>query len=161
MNGYNNNTFEVNSMIYSCNRLLMSFNNFKVFNLVIVFLMMHITSKNYVKARNSIICDNDSHQLHQRDHHQQAQYRQKHQQQVDVSDPPFIEYYMEHQVSEKEARKIISQIKSDELEKPSMPWCEQCTPTIRSYCMAPSFLRDHCCCDQRHEKGKNIVNFLG
>lgn len=141
------NIYEANSMP-SCNRPLLPLVNLKVFSLLIVFLMMHITGKNYVKARNAAICDNHPH------HQQQQQNRQQHSQQVDISDPPYLEYFMEHEVTEKEAKEIIYQIRADELDKQPHLWCERCTPAMRTYCMGPQFLRDHCCCDQRHEKGE-------
>lgn len=137
-------------MLYGCNHILFSFDNLKVFNLLIVFLMMHITGKNYVKARNPAICNTPHDNSHHHQHHKQS---------VEELEPPFTEYHMEHGVTEKEAREIINQIKSDELEKPQKPWCEQCTTKVRNYCMGPSFLRDHCCCDQRHVKGK-FINYI-
>lgn len=145
-------------MLFGCNHILFSFdNNLKVFNLFIVFLMMHITiGRNYVNARNHAICDSHvDHNNNNVDHHQHVSYRQKQEQVIEESEPPFLEYFMEHEVTEKEAKEIINQIKADELEKPSKPWCEKCTSTIRNYCNGPSFLRDHCCCDQRHEKGND------
>uniref|UniRef100_A0A336LJA1 CSON002924 protein n=1 Tax=Culicoides sonorensis TaxID=179676 RepID=A0A336LJA1_CULSO len=65
----------------------------------------------------------------------------------------FIEYYMDHQVSEKEARKTLSlmmdQDKDFDNKKP-VPYCEKCTEQIEKYCLGPLFLKDHCCCDFRH-----------
>lgn len=70
---------------------------------------------------------------------------------------PFIEYFMEHQVTEKEARDTMSLLSRDDKEfynKKPMSWCDPCTDRIRNYCLGPTFLKDHCCCDFRHETGK-------
>lgn len=69
---------------------------------------------------------------------------------------PFIEYYMEHEVTEKEARHTLALLmrrdKDFDNKKP-VPYCEKCTEQINKYCLGPTFLKDHCCCDFRHETG--------
>lgn len=71
-----------------------------------------------------------------------------------TAEPPFMEYFMEHQVTEKEARLAIKEMPESEFSKKAMPFCDVCTEKIRNYCLGPIFLRDHCCCELRHEQGK-------
>lgn len=78
------------------------------------------------------------------------------------TEKPFIEYYMEHEVTEKEARHTMALLmrrdKDFDNKKP-MSYCEKCTEMIQKYCQGPIFLKDHCCCDFRHETGK-LLDFI-
>lgn len=91
---------------------------------------------------------------------------------------PFVEYYIEHNVSQADAKrsffdvgiKLLDGVYCIEFpinhmhcskrfviisftEKPTPPWCPPCTDKVNNYCLSGKMLDDHCCCDSRHGKG--------
>jgi hypothetical protein len=71
------------------------------------------------------------------------------------SDKPMesiVEYYKDHEVTEKQARESLRLMKSEELQTPAH--CKACTNEQQRYCRSNDLLRDHCCCNQSHKKGK-------
>ncbi|XP_055677070.1 uncharacterized protein LOC129786232 [Lutzomyia longipalpis] len=64
----------------------------------------------------------------------------------------YEEYYLEHSVSQKDAKKSLKEIieKSKNYQRPA--YCGECTSSIQKYCLSPHLLHDHCCCDLRHGK---------
>uniref|UniRef100_A0A1B0C8M6 CCC domain-containing protein n=2 Tax=Lutzomyia longipalpis TaxID=7200 RepID=A0A1B0C8M6_LUTLO len=66
----------------------------------------------------------------------------------------YEEYYLEHSVSQKDAKKSLKEIieKSKNYQRPA--YCGECTSSIQKYCLSPHLLHDHCCCDLRHGKGE-------
>lgn len=102
--------------------------------------------------RNSLICNETSH------HSGKMLALRAVSTAASSTEKPFIEYYMEHEVTEKEARHTMALLmrrdKDFDNKKP-VPYCEKCTEQIQKYCLGPTFLKDHCCCDFRHETGKS------
>ncbi|XP_063705896.1 uncharacterized protein LOC134834987 [Culicoides brevitarsis] len=95
--------------------------------------------------RNSLICNDTTHE-----HHPHYAKLVK----TTTTEKPFIEYYMEHEVTEKEARhtmQLLMRRDKDFDNKRPVRYCEKCTEQIQKYCLGPTFLKDHCCCDFRHE----------
>lgn len=66
---------------------------------------------------------------------------------------PIVEYYKDHEVTEKQARESLRLMKGDEEFKPPAH-CKPCTNEQQRYCRSDDLLRDHCCCNQSHKKGK-------
>ncbi|GAB0096510.1 hypothetical protein DMENIID0001_120340 [Sergentomyia squamirostris] len=60
----------------------------------------------------------------------------------------YEEYYLEHSVSEKEAKKSLKELLTKNYQRPA--YCSECTSSIKKYCLGPHLLQDHCCCDLRH-----------
>lgn len=77
---------------------------------------------------------------------------------VDVDRPTplsvqnFTEYFIEHNVTQRDAG-ISFRLHADDLLKKKAPaWCTRipCTTKILQYCLGTDMLHDHCCCDSRH-----------
>lgn len=104
--------------------------------------------------RNSLICNDTS-------HHSAAAAKMLALTDIKVTTTttvkPFTEYYLEHEVTEKEARQMFAELMARDKDfdrKKPLPYCDKCTEQIHKYCLGPIFLKDHCCCDFRHEAGK-------
>lgn len=65
---------------------------------------------------------------------------------------PFVEYYIEHNVSEGAAKQSFFEVGVKLIDDKPMAWCPKCTEDILNYCYSRSLLDDHCCCDSRHGK---------
>jgi len=66
----------------------------------------------------------------------------------------FTEYFIEHNITQKEAMTAF-RLQADDLLKSKIPaWCARlpCNSTILRYCLGHGMLHDHCCCDSRHGK---------
>ncbi|XP_055303473.1 uncharacterized protein LOC129569087 isoform X1 [Sitodiplosis mosellana] len=63
---------------------------------------------------------------------------------------PFVEYYIEHNVSQRDAKRSFFEIGIKLLDEKPLRWCMQCTDQIINYCLSGKMLDDHCCCDSRH-----------
>lgn len=62
------------------------------------------------------------------------------------------EYFKDHEVTEKQARESLRLMKEDEFKPPAH--CRPCTKEQKQYCNSEFLLKDHCCCNQSHKKGK-------
>jgi hypothetical protein len=62
------------------------------------------------------------------------------------------EYYKDHEVSEKTARESLRVMTEVDFQPP--PHCAECTAEQKQYCQSRELLKDHCCCNQSHRKGK-------
>ncbi|CAO1321646.1 unnamed protein product [Diamesa hyperborea] len=76
--------------------------------------------------------------------------RSKKRQADEVESVTFIEYYMDHEVTEKEARDNLRQLKETEFAAPA--FCKPCSQENIKYCHSDAMLQDHCCCNQGHKK---------
>ncbi|XP_059611584.1 uncharacterized protein LOC132258329 isoform X2 [Phlebotomus argentipes] len=64
----------------------------------------------------------------------------------------YEEYYLEHSVSEKDAKKSLKESIEASAQNQRPAYCGECTSAIRKYCLSSHLLSDHCCCDLRHGK---------
>lgn len=64
----------------------------------------------------------------------------------------FAEYFLDHQVSEKQARDSLLHMNSDAFVNPAH--CKPCTHEEKQYCKSENLLKDHCCCNQGHRIGE-------
>lgn len=67
-----------------------------------------------------------------------------------------VEYYKDHEITEKQARESLKLMKDSEFQNPEH--CKPCTEEHRRYCHSDYLLKDHCCCNQSHQKGKHLRN---
>lgn len=63
-----------------------------------------------------------------------------------------VEYYKDHEISEKQARENLRNMRDDDFITPAH--CKACKAEHRKYCHSENLLKDHCCCNQSHNKGK-------
>ena len=68
---------------------------------------------------------------------------------------PIVEYYFEHEVTEKDARKVIADFVENGKSAKRPPYCDECTSEDKLYCNSRAFISDHCCCDHRHGRGES------
>ena len=61
-----------------------------------------------------------------------------------------VEYFKDHEVSEKQARNSLRGI--DDFSTPAR--CKKCSREHLKYCHSENLLKDHCCCNQSHNKSK-------
>lgn len=54
-----------------------------------------------------------------------------------------------------QARDSLRLMKDDEFQKPAH--CRPCTEEHQRYCHSKNLLKDHCCCNQSHKKGKQTT----
>jgi hypothetical protein len=66
----------------------------------------------------------------------------------------YVEYHKDHEISEKQSRKSLENMPEAEFVTPGH--CKPCKPEHETYCFSPNLLKDHCCCNQGHAKGKFI-----
>lgn len=64
---------------------------------------------------------------------------------------PIIEYFKDHEVTERQARESLRRMTDVDFQRPSH--CK-CTDDDFRYCYSSELLKDHCCCNQSHQKGK-------
>ncbi|CRL02992.1 CLUMA_CG016247, isoform A [Clunio marinus] len=64
----------------------------------------------------------------------------------------FVEYFKDHEVSEKQARENLRGLKENDFATPA--YCKACSLEHRKYCISENLLKDHCCCNQSHNKGE-------
>lgn len=67
-------------------------------------------------------------------------------------DSVIVEYFKDHEVTERQARDSVRLMKEDEFQPPAH--CKPCTNDQKRYCHKDDLLKDHCCCNQSHKKGK-------
>jgi hypothetical protein len=72
--------------------------------------------------------------------------------QSDTYHETVIEYYKDHEVTEKQARDSLRSMKESEFVPPAH--CKPCSSEHKRYCSSENLLKDHCCCNQSHKKGK-------
>jgi hypothetical protein len=70
-----------------------------------------------------------------------------------VTEGTIVEYYKDHEVTEKQARDSLITMKDDEFLSPSHCKPSMCTDSNQQYCRSENLLKDHCCCNQSHKKG--------
>lgn len=62
-----------------------------------------------------------------------------------------VEFYKDHEVTEYKARESLRQMTQEDFLQPAH--CRACTNEQKNYCKSPALLKDHCCCNQSHNKG--------
>lgn len=67
-------------------------------------------------------------------------------------EPVVVEYFKDHEVKTEDARNSLRLMKEDEFQQPAH--CRPCTKEHKQYCNSDFLLKDHCCCNQSHKKGK-------
>lgn len=65
-----------------------------------------------------------------------------------------VTYYKDHEISEKQARENLKMLKASDFLKPA--YCSACSKEHIKYCHSDNMLKDHCCCNQSHNKGEII-----
>jgi hypothetical protein len=75
--------------------------------------------------------------------------------QSDKSQSTVVEYYKDHEITEKQARESLRRMTNDDFQSPAH--CKPCTEEHHRYCYSSELLKDHCCCNQSHQKGKHTV----
>lgn len=63
-----------------------------------------------------------------------------------------VEYFKDHEISEKQARENLRSMHENDFATPAH--CQKCTAEHKSYCYSENMLKDHCCCNQSHNKGE-------
>lgn len=63
-----------------------------------------------------------------------------------------VEYFKDHEVTEKQARDSLRLMKDDDFLTPDH--CKPCKDKDIQYCNSENLLKDHCCCNQSHKKGE-------
>lgn len=63
-----------------------------------------------------------------------------------------VEYFKDHEISEKQARENLRSMRDSDFATPAH--CKKCTAEHKSYCYSEHMLKDHCCCNQSHNKGE-------
>ncbi|XP_055522763.1 uncharacterized protein LOC129716945 [Wyeomyia smithii] len=66
---------------------------------------------------------------------------------------PIVEYFKEHEVSEKDSRIALEKLNLDEVIKVPA-WCDECGIEKIHFCHSTAFINDHCCCEHRHAREK-------
>lgn len=69
---------------------------------------------------------------------------------TNMKNVPFVEYYIEHNINEGEAKRSFFETGIKLLDDKPLRWCMECTRDIKIYCLQGKMLDDHCCCDSRH-----------
>lgn len=64
----------------------------------------------------------------------------------------YVEYYKDHEISEKQARDSLRSMRESDFSTPRH--CKPCSHEHKKYCHSEQMLKDHCCCNQSHNKGK-------
>lgn len=139
------------SHILSAHNILSVIKKFTPLFQLLFTLMQIVTGVGAGVQRNSLICNDTS-------HHSVKMLALSAASTTTIK--PFIEYYMEHEVTEKEARltmALLMRRDKDFDNKKPVPYCEKCTEQIHKYCLGPIFLKDHCCCDFRHATGMFLL----
>lgn len=75
---------------------------------------------------------------------------QKHQKLPDAES--FVEYFKDHEISEKQARENLRSMRESDFATPAH--CRKCSVEHQRYCYSDNLLKDHCCCNQSHNKGE-------
>ncbi|XP_070497675.1 uncharacterized protein [Chironomus tepperi] len=70
--------------------------------------------------------------------------------QSDKSQSSVVEYYKDHEITERQARESLSRMSNDDFQNPTH--CKPCTEEHHRYCYSSELLKDHCCCNQSHQK---------
>jgi len=70
-----------------------------------------------------------------------------------------VEYYKDHEVTEKQARDSLRSMKESDFAVPAHCKPNTCTNEHQRYCHSDYLLKDHCCCNQSHNKGKRTLLF--
>lgn len=79
-------------------------------------------------------------------------YSEKDQKRFD--DSAVVNYYKDHEVSSLQARESLRNMRESDFRTPAH--CKACTPEHQKYCHSENLLKDHCCCNQSHNKGEFI-----
>lgn len=65
-----------------------------------------------------------------------------------------VEYFKDHEVSSMQARENLRNMKESDFQTPA--YCKKCSAAHQKYCHSENLLKDHCCCNQSHNKGEFI-----
>lgn len=76
----------------------------------------------------------------------------------------FVEYFKDHEISEKQARENLRGMKERDFQTPA--YCPRCSAEHMRYCHSVNLLKDHCCCSESHNKGSSTyesisITFVG
>lgn len=63
-----------------------------------------------------------------------------------------VNYYKDHEVSSLQARENLRNLRESDFQTPAH--CQGCLPEHLKYCHSENLLKDHCCCNQSHNKGE-------
>lgn len=63
-----------------------------------------------------------------------------------------VEYFKDHEISERQARENLRTMRDSDFSVPAH--CKTCTKEHKNYCFSENMLKDHCCCNQSHNKGE-------
>lgn len=75
---------------------------------------------------------------------------------LETTQSPIIEYYKDHEITEKQARESLVKMDKDDFQ--SAAHCKlPCPEEHNRYCFSSELLKDHCCCNQSHKKGKHAL----
>lgn len=66
----------------------------------------------------------------------------------------FVEYFKDHEISSSQARENLRNMRENDFLTPA--YCKSCSAEHQKYCHSENLLKDHCCCNQSHNKGKFI-----
>ncbi|XP_055615532.1 uncharacterized protein LOC129761787 isoform X2 [Toxorhynchites rutilus septentrionalis] len=69
------------------------------------------------------------------------------------STTPIVEYFKEHEVSEKDSKMALDALDLD-LVSQVPAWCNECSLDKIHFCRSAAFINDHCCCEHRHAREK-------
>jgi hypothetical protein len=67
---------------------------------------------------------------------------------------PYVEYFKDHEISEKQARENLRGMQERDFQTPAH--CKKCSNEHMRYCHSENLLKDHCCCNQSHQKGEFV-----
>lgn len=69
------------------------------------------------------------------------------------STTPIVEYFKEHEVSERESKMALDALDLDQVSQVPA-WCNECGMDEIYFCRSTAFINDHCCCEHRHARGE-------
>ena len=79
-----------------------------------------------------------------------ATYSEKNQ--IPLNYGSVVNYYKDHEVSSLQARESLKHMRESDFQTPAH--CHACTAEHKKYCHSENLLKDHCCCNQSHNKGE-------
>lgn len=66
----------------------------------------------------------------------------------------YVEYFKDHEISSMQARENLRNMRENDFLTPAH--CKSCSAEHQKYCHSENLLKDHCCCNQSHNKGEFI-----
>lgn len=104
-------------------------------------VMFLLCDFNHALAASAIRSDNSA-----------TYYSEKDQRPLDAGS--IVEYYKDHEISSMQARENLKSMRESDFQTPAH--CRACTAEHQKYCHSENLLKDHCCCNQSHNKGEFI-----